>query len=73
MPEMTGYEVMQSVRKQGYKGKVFLLTADEHPDTAGVDDFLVKPFNPVELVVRLKRMLQGGSLPDRPVMIDSED
>jgi two-component system, cell cycle response regulator DivK len=57
MPEMNGYEVLETVRRRGFQGKVFLLTADEHPDTSGVDDFLVKPFNPVELVVRLKRLL----------------
>jgi two-component system, cell cycle response regulator DivK len=57
MPEMNGYEVLATIRARGYEGKVFLLTADEHPDTSGVDDFLVKPFNPVELVVRLKRLL----------------
>jgi len=57
MPEMNGYEVLATIRQRGYQGKVFLLTADEHPDTSGVDDFLVKPFNPVELVVRLKKLL----------------
>lgn len=57
MPEMSGYEVLETIRRRGYQGKVFLLTADEHPDTSRVDDFLVKPFDPVELVVRLKKLL----------------
>jgi two-component system cell cycle response regulator DivK len=57
MPEMGGYEVLAELKSEGNPAKVLLLTADEHPDTRGVDDFLVKPFNPVELVVRLKRLL----------------
>ena len=41
----------------GSKVKVLLLTAEERTHTAGVDDFLVKPFNPLELVVRIHRLL----------------
>jgi CheY-like chemotaxis protein len=73
MPEMNGYEVLESVRRQGYRGKVFLLTADEHPETGGVDDFLVKPFDPVELVVRLTRLGGGGSARRRPANDGSVD
>jgi two-component system, cell cycle response regulator DivK len=65
MPELSGYEVLETIRRRGYTGKIFLLTADEHPDTSGVDDFLVKPFDPVELVVRLKRLL-GGPVVEPP-------
>jgi DNA-binding response OmpR family regulator len=36
---------------------VLLLTADEHPDATGADDFLVKPFHPGELIVRLRKLL----------------
>jgi CheY-like chemotaxis protein len=57
MPRMNGYEVLAAIRAEGIPAKVLLLTADENLDTAGADDYLVKPFNPVELVVRVKRLV----------------
>jgi len=56
MPGMSGYEVLETLRAEGVNVKVLLLTAEERPAVAA-DDFLVKPFNPIDLVVRLKRML----------------
>ncbi len=57
MPDMSGYEVLATLRASGSKVRVLLLTADEHPNTAGANDFLVKPFNPLELAVRVKKLL----------------
>jgi CheY-like chemotaxis protein len=57
MRGMSGYEVLAALRAEGSRVKVLLLTADEHPNTMGADDFLVKPFNPLELVVKVKRLL----------------
>jgi two-component system, cell cycle response regulator DivK len=56
MPGMSGYQVLEKLREEGVRVKVLLLTADDHP-TATADDYLLKPFNPIDLVVRLKRML----------------
>jgi two-component system cell cycle response regulator DivK len=71
MPDMSGNEVLAALRSEGVRSKVLLLTADEHPDTRGADDFLVKPFNPVELVVRLKKLLEGG--PDERTALEDVD
>lgn len=60
MPGMNGYEVLRAVREEGLPTKVLLLTAEEGL-SASADDYLVKPFNPIELVVRLKRMLSAAS------------
>ena len=59
MPEMGGYEVLAALRAEQTPVKVLLLTADEHPDARNADDFLVKPFHPGELILRLEET--GGS------------
>jgi DNA-binding response OmpR family regulator len=53
---MTGYEVLRKLREEGLSMKVLLLTAGE-PPAMTADAFLAKPFNPIDLVVKLKRML----------------
>jgi DNA-binding response OmpR family regulator len=57
MPEMGGYEVLAALRAENTPVKVLLLTADEHPDVRSADDFLVKPFHPGELIVRLRKLV----------------
>jgi CheY-like chemotaxis protein len=64
MPGMDGYLVLAAIREQGLPLPVLLLTARCHENdisrgfTIGADDYLVKPFNNVELVARLKRLLR---------------
>ncbi len=55
MPEMTGYDATWTLRRNGYTGKIIILTAiEEEYDMArslcnGADDFLAKPFSPEQL------------------------
>ena len=63
MPLMDGYEVLAAVRAEKLPVRVILLTARQHESditrgfTLGADDYIVKPFNPPELIARLKRFL----------------
>jgi len=65
MPAMDGYEVLAAARGEGISTRVLLLTARQQEAdvtrgfTLGADDYVVKPFNPVELVARVKRLLKG--------------
>jgi CheY-like chemotaxis protein len=56
MPGLNGYEVMDAIRADSLPVKILLLTADEHPAAGSADDYMIKPFNPIELVARLKQL-----------------
>jgi len=64
MPGMDGFEVLAAARAEGLTSKIILLTSLHHEKEIlrafklGADDYLTKPFNPFELVARLKRLLQ---------------
>ena len=63
MPGMDGYEVLSAVRAEEIPTRVLLLTARQQESdvirgfTLGADDYVVKPFSPMELVARMKRLL----------------
>lgn len=63
MPGMDGYEVLSAIRGEALPARVLLLTARQQETdvirafTLGADDYVVKPFSPMELVARLKRLL----------------
>lgn len=63
MPHMDGYEVLAAIRNEAMPVRVVLLTARQQENdvlrgfTLGADDYIVKPFSPMELVARLKRLL----------------
>jgi two-component system cell cycle response regulator DivK len=63
MPGMDGYEVLSAVRAEEIPVRILLLTARQQESdvirgfTLGADDYVVKPFSPMELVARMKRLL----------------
>lgn len=63
MPEVNGFSLCQKIREQ-YTFPVIMLTAkDEETDkitglTLGADDYITKPFRPLELVARVKAQLR---------------
>ena len=68
MPEMDGYEFLQAIRNefQSPIPVIMLSSKDSSNDKikfldAGADDYLVKPFNPQELIARLKTIYRRVS------------
>ena len=66
MPKMNGVDVLRRLRDEGVKTPVMMLTARGEKDdritgfNAGADDYLPKPFEPDELICRVRAMLRRG-------------
>ena len=66
MPEMNGDEFLSYIKKNGlYKDiHVVVLSGEESSDIrikmleVGADDFILKPFNPMELKIRIRKVLR---------------
>jgi DNA-binding response OmpR family regulator len=64
LPGMSGFEVLRGMRENGTSTPVLMLTArGQDIDRIvglemGADDYLAKPFNPRELVARIKAILR---------------
>ena len=63
LPDIDGFQILKQIR-QKYTFPVIMLTAKtEYMDkitglTLGADDYIPKPFNPLELVARVKAQLR---------------
>ena len=64
MPKMDGLEVAQQLRAENNQAFILMLTARDAVENrvegleSGADDYLVKPFAPLELVARVHAMLR---------------
>ncbi len=63
MPKKNGIEFLDSFRKQDLNTPILMLTADGQLEKKkksylnGCDDYLVKPFEPTELLLRINKLL----------------
>ncbi|MBI9048604.1 MAG: response regulator transcription factor [Anaerolineaceae bacterium] len=68
LPGLDGFELCKKLRAEGITVPILMLTArDEDIDKIlglelGADDYMTKPFNPRELVARVKAILRRGEI-----------
>ena len=64
MPEIDGFQLCQKIREKNYNFPIIFATAKvEEMDkikglTLGADDYITKPFEPLELIARVKAQLR---------------
>lgn len=63
MPEMDGMQAMMKIREESNVPVIFLTAKSEDSDkilglVVGADDYITKPFNPVEVQARVKSQLR---------------
>lgn len=68
MPRLDGWEVLAEVRRRGDTPVIMITALDQDIDRlqglrGGADDYVVKPFNPVEVAARAKAVLRRVGLP----------
>ncbi len=80
MPKMDGIQAMVEIRKKCNVPVILLTAKSEDTDkilglTVGADDYVTKPFNPIELQARVKSqirrymLLGGGTMPKETIKI----
>mgnify|MGYP000174579821 FL=1 len=67
MPEMNGYELIKELREANYNTPILIITAKEDIEdkrvgfSLGADDYMVKPINIDELIMRVKSLLKRSN------------
>ena len=76
LPDINGFSLCQRIREQ-YTYPIIMLTAkDKETDkitglTLGADDYITKPFRPLELIARVKAQLRRYKKYNRPIDNDT--
>ena len=68
IPKLDGISLCQQLRSQGYRKPILLLTGKNYNADivagldAGVDDYVIKPFDPEALLARIRSLLQRNAI-----------
>lgn len=72
MPQVDGWGVLTEVRRRGETPVIMLTARDQDADKlaalrVGADDYIIKPFNPAEVVARVAAVLRRSRVRHHPV------
>src|SRR5690554_1191404 len=76
LPRLDGMQVIRTIRRESRTPVIMLSARSEEIDKVlglelGADDYITKPFRPLEVVARINAVLRryqaGGPLPDQPL------
>lgn len=71
MPETDGFELAKAIRSSDKRLPILFTTARDDLESKqrgfriGIDDYLVKPFEPIELVLRVGALLRRAEITDK--------
>lgn len=74
LPDLSGFEVLKRVRNHGSRCPVLILTALSAVEDRvrgldlGADDYLLKPFEPTELLARLRALMRRAQGDPSPLL-----
>jgi DNA-binding response OmpR family regulator len=74
LPKLNGIDLCQQLRARGYRMPILMLTGiDDRQEKAialntGADDYVVKPFDSIELLARVQALLRRGKVALAPVL-----
>ena len=72
LPDINGFTLCQKIREKHTYPIIMLTAKDEETDkitglTLGADDYVTKPFRPLELIARVKAQLRRALVPPSPL------
>lgn len=68
MPDMDGYELVSMLRQTGYQSPILMATVKDSFDVMekgfliGIDDYMIKPVNVNELLLRIQALLRRAKI-----------
>lgn len=78
LPDMSGFDICRSIRTTYFFPIIMLTAKIEDSDkilglTLGADDYITKPFNPLEVVARVKTQLRRASQYNQQVPANTQE
>ena len=78
LPDMSGFDICREIRRDHFFPIIMLTAKIEDNDkilglTLGADDYITKPFNPLEVVARVRTQLRRASTYNHAVAPESAD